>query len=629
MIHYENNIQVVIHTLENYGYSPRAIRQSEVCFAQLRHWYQEQGISTFTWVVSWNWVESEEVISRKKKAFRAAIQRLTDVYETGEVARSHLFFYGRSLPLVYQEAKAGFVASQAEKYSSKHLTNISDACNRFLGFLCVNGIRSPAEITYSILDLYTQDIKQTTNTPSMAEGLTEGLLFYLAEYGYCSYGLGWYMHFSRLGKTPVGDDFPLELARKMEDSEKYDAEYIRQRLPEFLDALRGYHYCQPVVNTSEDVVILLYVLLDMSGVHYSKALAEVWIYAAGPRLFKSSFGMARRALELYDDFLTNGKVDPFKRWKHTTSALELLPEWCKTPVERFMEQKRRENRSEKTVSSYAYSATSFCLYILSRGLHDFYSLTPGIVKAFNAQKEHLSASGRSECNREVRKFLHFLFREGLHNQVNLYLALPVCSASRERIVEVLTDEEKRQIQQYKENAASPLALRDAAILTLGLKMGFRGCDIANLHFSNIDWKSCTISLTQEKTDTMIRLPMPNSVGNAIYKYLKNGRPSTTVDTHVFLKVRAPHGPISSAECRHALMRALSGSGCTKFHTTRRTFATDMLRSGVHVSAIADSLGHSNIATVHRYLSLDEDRMRLCALSFAEMGLSSEGRSSNE
>ena len=190
MIHYENNIQVVTQTLQKYGYSPRAIRLSEECYTQLKHWYEEEKISAYSPLLTLDWVESEAVISRRRKAYRAAAQRLSDVYESGTVARSHLYFYGRSLPSVYREAQAGFVASQAEKYSQRHLANISDACNRFLGFLCVNGIRSPAEITYPILDLYMQDVKQTINTPSMTEGLTEGLLFYLAKYGYCSYGLG-------------------------------------------------------------------------------------------------------------------------------------------------------------------------------------------------------------------------------------------------------------------------------------------------------------------------------------------------------------------------------------------------------------------------------------------------------
>ena len=40
-----------------------------------------------------------------------------------------------------------------------------------------------------------------------------------------------------------------------------------------------------------------------------------------------------------------------------------------------------------------------------------------------------------------------------------------------------------------------------------------------------------------------------------------------------------------------------------------------------IELISDSLGHSTDGTVHKYLSLDEERMRLCPLSLAETGIS--------
>ena len=40
--------------------------------------------------------------------------------------------------------------------------------------------------------------------------------------------------------------------------------------------------------------------------------------------------------------------------------------------------------------------------------------------------------------------------------------------------------------------------------------------------------------------------------------------------------------------------------------------------------ISDSLGHSTNGTVHKYLSLDEERMRFCALSLEDTGISYKG-----
>jgi len=47
-------------------------------------------------------------------------------------------------------------------------------------------------------------------------------------------------------------------------------------------------------------------------------------------------------------------------------------------------------------------------------------------------------------------------------------------------------------------------------------------------------------------------------------------------------------------------------------------------AGVGVNTIIDSLGHSTDDTVNEYLSLDEGRMRLCAMSLTEAGYSAVG-----
>lgn len=64
-------------------------------------------------------------------------------------------------------------------------------------------------------------------------------------------------------------------------------------------------------------------------------------------------------------------------------------------------------------------------------------------------------------------------------------------------------------------------------------MGFRGSDILNLRFRDIDWKNREIFIVMKKTRTQITLPMTVDVGNAIYayvrKYLKLYHPETLPD----------------------------------------------------------------------------------------------------
>ena len=91
---------------------------------------------------------------------------------------------------------------------------------------------------------------------------------------------------------------------------------------------------------------------------------------------------------------------------------------------------------------------------------------------------------------------------------------------------------------------------------------------------------------------------------------------------------------TAAEMDEALIAAINGrvaaedelwvlgdlaEGCHGFHELRRTFPTGMLRGGSGIGQIADALGHASEGSVRVYLSLDERRMRECALPLSMLG----------
>jgi len=156
-------------------------------------------------------------------------------------------------------------------------------------------------------------------------------------------------------------------------------------------------------------------------------------------------------------------------------------------------------------------------------------------------------------------------------------------------------------------------------------MGFRASDIISLRFTNIDWKTRSINIIQKKTGKALTLPMPVRTGNILFRYIRNGRP-TSDSPYVFIRHEAPYDGVKCGVCRSALKRFITtveGNRCC-FHAVRKTFATNLLIGNVNVELISDSLGHSTDETVHKYLSLDEERMRMCPLSLAEAGIPYKG-----
>lgn len=164
------------------------------------------------------------------------------------------------------------------------------------------------------------------------------------------------------------------------------------------------------------------------------------------------------------------------------------------------------------------------------------------------------------------------------------------------------------------------------MVMLGLKMGFRASDVLNLKFRDVNWKKREISIIMDKTKTQITLPMPVDVGNAIYTYLCNGRPASN-DQHIFIRTKAPYGKLTGKVCTKALYRILPEREAVKgggFHVTRRTFATNLLRNRAGIDTVMDALGHRDPTSVMKYLLLDEERSKSCALSLADAGIPMNG-----
>ena len=153
----------------------------------------------------------------------------------------------------------------------------------------------------------------------------------------------------------------------------------------------------------------------------------------------------------------------------------------------------------------------------------------------------------------------------------------------------------------------------------------RSSDIVGLLLDDIDWDRVSLRFIQKKTNVEVVLPIPTDVANALYRYLMKERPQSE-SRNVFIRERAPYRGTSRHACREALLSALPerdvpGSG---FHVTRKTYASSLLAGGAGLDMVTEALGQRGTGSLHRYLSLDEDRMRMCPLGLAQEGLLMKG-----
>ena len=213
---------------------------------------------------------------------------------------------------------------------------------------------------------------------------------------------------------------------------------------------------------------------------------------------------------------------------------------------------------------------------------------------------------------ELRSIFRYLCREDLINSI-----AGIHGPKFKRIIPTLTDEEFDRIKNVIDQKA--VSLRDGAIVLTGLSCGIRACDLINLKLSDIDWINETISFRQSKTGNMVRLPLTAAVGNAIARYLCEGRPAAD-NEYLFVRQLAPFNPFADhASCHAIVTRVFRKAGISNesrifgMHMLRHNAASTMVKNQVPIETIAAILGHSSPDTTDIYITTDAERLKECVL----------------
>lgn len=152
--------------------------------------------------------------------------------------------------------------------------------------------------------------------------------------------------------------------------------------------------------------------------------------------------------------------------------------------------------------------------------------------------------------------------------------------------------------------------RDFAMLVLLVRLGLRAGEVRTLSLDDLDWRAGEL-LVRGKGNRVERMPLPPDVGEALAAYLRRGRPATAQGRTVFVRVRAPHRPLTSGGVTNAVLSAASHAGLTAVtaHRLRHTLATQMVRAGVPLPEISQVLRHRQLLTTAIYAKVDRESLR--------------------
>jgi len=160
----------------------------------------------------------------------------------------------------------------------------------------------------------------------------------------------------------------------------------------------------------------------------------------------------------------------------------------------------------------------------------------------------------------------------------------------------------------------PVDIRDRAMVLLCVVYGLRASEVTGLRLEDIDWDRDQIHVVRAKSKAGNTFRLTATVGNAIYRYLRDVRPRCT-RREVFLTLCAPYRPLR--QMYSAVSKRLKALGINAPrrgpHGIRHALACHLLSQNQSLKVIGDILGHRSCQSTRIYAKVDLARLRHAAL----------------
>jgi len=273
--------------------------------------------------------------------------------------------------------------------------------------------------------------------------------------------------------------------------------------------------------------------LEQKGLNYSCPVGQAWLAAVKTSSTRIVYLSFRRSIALIEEAMRHGEVRTRNFDREGGRTQYRVRDCHRRLLDEYLARRAREGCQSSTLHIDAIACTRFLLFLQSRGIDDPAFVTPEIIKAYHAQAKHRTHEGKNTYTYRIRGFVRFLGERGLVPET-LERSFATEKASRVRIVRILSASQVAAIRSYNAQSSTPSELRNAAMAVLALRMGLRSIDICGLRLSDISWEAATISIVQRKTGSPLTLPLPIEVGNALARYILEGRPSCDIP-NIFIR----------------------------------------------------------------------------------------------
>ena len=285
----------------------------------------------------------------------------------------------------------------------------------------------------------------------------------------------------------------------------------------------------------------------------------------------------------------------------------------------WLDHMRVRGHSDRTVWAGEWSVSDFIVWCQEREIVLAKDVTKPVIERyqktlFYARKEDgspLTLATQSARLSFLKQYFKWLTRE------NYLLGNPASGIELPKVEKrlpkhILTDAEAEAIL-LQPDVATPLGIRDRALLETLYSTGIRRSELARLRIQDLDLERGTVIVRQGKGRKDRLIPIGARALAWLDRYIREVRTGYVVepdDGRLFLSHWG--GPLSPNNLCALVTRHVHGSGLTHVggcHLFRHAMATLMLENGADIRFIQAMLGHVKLTTTEIYTHISIKKLK--------------------
>jgi integrase/recombinase XerC len=182
--------------------------------------------------------------------------------------------------------------------------------------------------------------------------------------------------------------------------------------------------------------------------------------------------------------------------------------------------------------------------------------------------------------------------------------------TQRRLPAILPEDDVRRLIEADGEEASPVALRDRAILETLYSSGLRVSELVGLNWRDLDDEVGMVLVRSGKGNKDRMVPIGEPALDALKLWRRAMPIAWELDGPVITNLRG--GRLTTRAVENILARRIVAAGLGTSitpHGLRHCFATHMLNAGADLRSIQEMLGHASLATTQRYTHVSVNRLK--------------------